>query len=184
MNTSTFPRLLKPVPTAVLAALAALLFTFFVYRPLAQNDSSGFDKAISSRSVLIVKEDTYLETAVGKILIDTLTRKGFVVKTIRQSFLINENSGAYRVIIIFNAVKSSDLSAPERQFMNASGRAQTNVLISSIYGEPWDKNKQSVDAVASATKNLNPEMVAATIITYVNSIIERDMGPISPDSIK
>jgi hypothetical protein len=184
MNDSTFPRLLKPIPTAVLAALAALLFIFFVYRPMAQNDSSGFDKAISSRSVLLVKEDTYLETAVGRILIDSLTQKGFTVKTISQSSLPNENSVAYRVIIILNAIKPSGLTAPVKQFMNATNKSQSNVLISTVYGEPWFKNKQSEDAVATATKTLNPEMLAAKLLAYVNSIIERDAGPFSPDSVK
>ena len=184
MNTRTLPRLLKPAPMVVLAALAALLFIFFVYRLLAQNDSSGLDKAISSRSVLLVKEGTYLETAVGKILIDSLTQKGFTVKTISQNSLPNENSGAYRVIIIFNAIKPSGLTAPVRQFMDATNKAQSNVLISTVYGEPWFKNKQSADAVATATKTLNPEMLAAKLLVYVNSIIERDMQPRAPDSVK
>jgi hypothetical protein len=161
------------------------LFLFlFINTVFAQSVLEASADVNFFKRVLLVKDDSYLENAVGKILKDTLTQKGFVVKTIKQSALTNENSGAYRAIIIFNAVKSSGLSAPERQFMNASGRAQTNVLISSVYGQPWDKNKQSVDAVASATKNLNPEKVAATIIDYVNSIIERDMGPLSPDSVK
>jgi hypothetical protein len=184
MNDSTFPRLLKPIPTAVLTALAALLFVFIAHRLFAQNDSSGFDKAISSRSVLIVKENSYLETAVGKILIDTLTQKGFHLKTISQSSLPNENSGAYRIIIILNAIKPSGLTAPVKQFMNATNKAQSNVLISTVYGEPWFKNQQSEDAVATATKTLNPEMLAAKLLAYVNSIIERDTGPRAPDSVK
>lgn len=171
-------------PKALFAVLATLLLLLFVYRLPAQNDSSGFDKAISLRSVLLVKEDTYLETAVGKILIDSLTQKGFTVKTISQNSLPNENSGAYRVIIIFNAIKPSGLTAPVKQFMNATNKAQSNVLISTVYGEPWFKNKQSEDAVATATKTLNPETLAAKLLAYVNSIIERDLGPRAPDSVK
>jgi len=42
----------------------------------------------------------------------------------------------------------------------------------------------SEDAVATATKTLNPEMLAAKLLAYVNSIIERDTGPRAPDSVK
>jgi|GEM_PF-3058431 hypothetical protein len=184
MNSIAFPKLLRQIPTAVLAALAALLFVFFAHRLFAQNDSSGFDKAISSRNVLLVKEDTYLETAVGKILIDSLARKGFQVKTISQSSLLKENSGAYRVIMIFSAIKSSGLTAPVKKFMNSNSGTPSNVLISSVYGEPWNKYKKSVDAVASATKTLNPEMVAAKLIAYFNGIIEKDTSTNTIDTAR
>ena len=141
-----------------------LFLILFVNAVFAQNTPEAPADSNSLKRVLMVKNDSYLETAVGKIIIDSLTRKGFSVKTIRQNSLINENSGAYSVIMIFNAIKPSGLTAPVKQFMNATNKSQSNVLISTVYGEPWNKNKKSVDAVASATKTLNPEMVAAKLI--------------------
>lgn len=158
-----------------------VLFVFFVF---AQNNPDIQTEKSPPKNVLLVRGDSYLETAVGRILIDSLARKGFTVKTIGQKSLNSENSGGYRVIIIFNALKSAGLTAPVKKLIDATSKAQSNVLISTVYGEPWDKNKQSADAVATATKTLNPEILAVKLLTYVNSIVEKDMGPVLPDSVK
>lgn len=175
---------LKLIARIITQRSVQLFLILFVNAVFAQNAPEAPADSNSLKRVLIARDDSYLETAVGKILIDSLTQKGFTVKTIRQKSLNIENSGAYRVIIIFNAIKSSGLTAPVRQFMNATSGAQTNVLISTVYGEPWDKNKQSVDAVAAATKTLNPEMVATKIVAYVNRVIEKDLSAAAADSIK
>jgi hypothetical protein len=168
-----------------LATVSVQLFLLlFVNAVSAQNKSESPADDNSFKRVLLVKEDSYLETAVGKILIDSLTRKGFSIKTINPKSLKNENSGAYRAIILFNAIKSSGLISPVRQLMNATSGAQTNVLISTIYGEPWDKNKHSEDAVAAATKSLNPELVAAKLLAHFNMIIERDTATVARDTAK
>jgi hypothetical protein len=161
-----------------------LVLFLSVYGICAQNDSSHQTDTIPLKSVLLVKGDSYLERAVGKIVIDSLTHQGYSVKTIRHNSLTSENSAAYYITIIFNGVKSSELIAPVREYVNSRGKAPSNALISTVYGEQWRKNKPTVDAVASATKTLDPELVAAKIIAYVDRNIERDTATAAPDSIK
>ena len=132
-------------------------------------------RKIPLNGYLLVKDDSYLENAVGKIVIDSLTHNGFYVRTVRQNSLESENPGAYRITIVFNGVKSSDLTAPIKNYADAMGGTKSNLLISTVFGDAWEKNKGTVDAIAAATKSLNPNAVAEKILANVNKLIEKDI---------
>ena len=151
-----------------------LLFMVFFQVAMAQNSPDQAEKN-SFKRVLLVKDDSYLENAVGKIVIDSLTHNGFYVRTVRQNSLESENPGAYRITIVFNGVKSSDLTAPIKNYADAMGGTKSNLLISTVFGDAWEKNKGTVDAIAAATKSLNPNAVAEKILANVNKLIEKDI---------
>ena len=151
-----------------------LLFMVIFQVVMAQNSPDQAEKN-SFKRVLLVKDDSYLENAVGKIVIDSLTQKGFYVRTVRPNSLESENPGTYRITIVFNGVKSSDLTAAIKNYADAMGRAKSNLLISTVFGDAWEKNKGTVDAIAAATKSLNPQAVADKILANVNKFIERDI---------
>jgi hypothetical protein len=151
-----------------------LLFLVFFQVVMAQNSPDQAEKS-SFKRVLLVKDDSYLENAVGKIVIDSLTQKGFFVRTVRPNSLESENPGTYRITIVFNGIKSSDLTAAIKNYADAMGRAKSNLLISTVFGDAWEKNNGTVDAIAAATKSLNPHAVAEKILANVNKFIERDI---------
>ena len=160
--------------TNALQRSLGLLFMVFFQAVIAQNSPDQAEKN-SFKRVLLVKDDSYLENAVGKIVIDSLTQKGFYVRTVRQNSLESENPGTYRITIVFNGVKSSGLTSAVKNYADAMGRAKSNLLISTVFGDAWEKKGGTVDAIATATKSLNPQAVAEKILVNVNKLIEKDI---------
>jgi DNA-binding response OmpR family regulator len=136
----------------------------------AQNDSALENKIERPAKVLIVHENSYLENAVTAILSDSLSLRGFAIKTISSALLNNEQSESYAATIIFNAVKASGLSGEVRSFARTLATAQSNILICTVRGEEWKSGKLMTDAVAAATKTLNPGVIAARIIGLFDSL--------------
>ncbi len=159
------PRLIASTMTLLAGAVVFLLAN-------AQTDSSSGKKTELSKTVLIVKDDSYMENAVSQILSDSLIAKGFTITTLNMESLKSEEPGSYRASIIFNAIHSSKITGVVRSFARALSAEQSNILICTVTGETWKEGKPLVDAVASATKNLNPVNVAGKILMYFNRIVE------------
>jgi len=132
----------------------------------ATNDSIQPDDTVLLQVVLVAKGNSYLEDAVTKVLTDRLAEKGISVKQIPLTKLSEENSGDYRAVLIFNAIRASGQVDPiARAFINSkSDHPSSNVMICTVYGERWHGKRPTVDAVSAATKTLNPEMLAQKIL--------------------
>jgi len=132
----------------------------------AINDSVQPGDTILPQVVLVVKGNSYLENAVTKIITDRLAGQNVTVKQIALANLSKENYGAYRAVLIFNAIRASGQVDPiARAFINSkSDHPSSNIMICTVYGERWHGKAPTVDAVSAATKILNPEMVAQKIL--------------------
>lgn len=152
----------------MLAALSrefpALLLGALLSSAIAQNDSASDTVPPPFKNVLIVKNDTYLENAVSKIIADSLAQKGFTVKIVSLESLKDEQPGAYGASIIFSAIRSSKMSPIVRSYARALGATQSNIMVCTVYGGQWMSDQTKADAVAAATKTLNPAEVAGRII--------------------
>jgi hypothetical protein len=151
--------------TAILVPALLLLPVF------AGADTTGyFESSASPQSVLIVQKDSYLENAVSAIVKDSLSARGFSIKIISPESLKDEKPTNYRATIIMSAIQSSKIRGVVRSYARALDAEQSNILIFSVYGEEWKTNKVIGDAVAGATKKLNPANVAAKILERIDSI--------------
>jgi hypothetical protein len=152
----------------------ALLFTALgLFLTFASVDTTDTLKSsATSRTVLIAKSDSYLENAVSAILSDSLSLRGFSIKLVSSESLEKERSGIYRAIIVMNAIQSSKLQNIERDFKRALGAQQSKILVFTVYGEEWKTGKIIGDAVAQATKKLNPAAIAAKILSRLEAMAE------------
>jgi hypothetical protein len=137
----------------------------------ATNDSVQPGDTVLPRFVLVVKGNSYLENAVTKIIMDHLAGQGITVKQIVLEKLSKENYGAYRAILVFNAIRASGQLDPiARAFINSkSDHPSSNIMICTVYGEKWHGKGPTIDAVSAATKTLNPEMLAQKILSGILS---------------
>jgi hypothetical protein len=150
---------------AVLILIAAACFSGLFPQGNQEPNESGKPKV-----VLIAKGDTYLEIAVAKILNDSLGERGFAVKTIDIGNLASENATLYSASIVFNGVRSMDLTQQARSYIGGSGLSRSHVLICTVYGEQWEKGKKAMpDAIAAATTSLNPPDIAARILRQLDA---------------
>jgi hypothetical protein len=133
--------------------------------------AAGADSTAPSRGVLIVKRDSYLENTVSAIVKDSLSAKGFSVKIISPESLKDEQPADYRAAIVMSAIQSSKKNDIERSWARRFGAGQSNVIIFTVYGEEWKNGKAVGDAVAGATKKLNPAVVAAGLLERIGAIV-------------
>jgi hypothetical protein len=122
--------------------------------------------------VLIAKSDSYLENAVSAILNDSLSLRGFSIKIIPLESLERQRSGNYRATIVMNAIQSSKEQRVVRAYTRALGADQSKILVFTVYGEEWKTGKIVGDAVAQATKKLNPAAIAAKILSRLEAMAE------------
>jgi hypothetical protein len=128
-------------------------------------DSIQLSNLPDLKMVLIVHNDTYLEEKVAEIVRDSLVRRGYTVKTISHQFLRNENPGYYTSSIIFNGIKSADLTGPAKKYARTLSQTPSNIMFFTVNGETWDKKKTSrTDGVSAATRSINPGNVANKIL--------------------
>jgi hypothetical protein len=139
-----------------------------------QTDTVAMHDTTHSRAVLIVKGNSYLENAVTKVIIDSLSRKRIDVNTIDLKTLNNAATAKYRTVVVFDAVKSSKLTRPVREFVDQStdeyGNPASNVLICTVHGNLWNPKNATVDAIAGATRTLNPKVIAYNILKRIDTV--------------
>ncbi len=123
-------------------------------------------------NVLIAMGTSYLEQAVSAIVKDSLQARGYQVTIVNIKTLGRQNRRKYRAAILFNAVKSSELTPVARKFVRSQEGpgAESNLLICDVDGEAWNGERQGVNAVASATVKMRPEEVAARVLMNFDAI--------------
>jgi hypothetical protein len=154
----------------IIKALIAGLF-FCAAACFSQIGSAAKPDTVAEK-VLISSGNSYMEKAVSSIVKDSLAARGYTVDIVSKRNLNSQDRRNYRVIILFGAVRAADLSEAAKRFVRSlegTGSA-SNLLICTIYGERWDTEKQDVNAVASATKTLKPDVVAGKILSNFNAI--------------
>ena len=141
-----------------------------LYQRTSPNDTAVTGEPLPSRDVLLVKGTSWLENAVARVLCDSLDKKGFYVTVIQTASLGNRNPSNFCATIIFNGIKGSGLSGPVKEYTRTLGQTPSNVLICTVYGERWNGGNARVDAVAAATRSLNPASVASRILAAFSSL--------------
>jgi len=150
------------------ALLFPALGLFLTFASVDTTDT--LKSSATSRTVLIAKNDSYLENAVSAILGDSLSLRGFSIKIISLEFLEKERSGNYRATIVMNAIQSSKEQSVVRAYTRALGADQSKILVFTVYGEEWKTGKVVGDAVTGATKTLNPAAIAEKILGRIEAI--------------
>jgi ABC-type proline/glycine betaine transport system substrate-binding protein len=133
----------------------------FIY---AQND---IKKAVKppKKSVLILKDTSSLETAVSRIISDTLTKLGCKVKVAELANINKKYASLYKVSIIFSAINAGNEVDPRIQnFIASKVDTSSKVFVYSVYGSIYSKQGEKVDATTEATKALHPGLIADQIL--------------------
>ena len=131
-----------------------------------QSDSVASVKEASVR-ILIAKGHSYLENTVAALIADSLP--DYTVTAIPLEDLDKQNHGDFAVIVIFNAVKRDRINSAVRKYIRTTQEYGTlsNLLICTVYGEIWKGKEIAADAVTTATKTLNPEIVASRVLANI-----------------
>ena len=135
----------------------------------AQNDIKKAEKP-KKKSVLILKDSSILETAVSRILSDTLAKLGYKVKEAELANVNKEKASLYRVSIIFSAINAGNEVDPRIQkFIASKTDTASKVYLFTVYGSIYNKQGENVDATTEATNALHPELIADQIIRTIKS---------------
>jgi hypothetical protein len=154
----------------------AVLAGLVLYAGICFSQPSAKAKSDSIRAkVLISSGNSYMEKAVYSLVKDSLVARGYGVDIISNRKLTVQDRRNYFVIILFGAVRASDLTPDAKKFVRSQQGTgnESNLLICTIYGERWNTRKQDVNSVASATKTLKPDVVAGKILSNFNAIVAR-----------
>ncbi len=153
------------------AAILVLGILFCAMPALSQSDSTPSRDTLPL-NVLIAMGTSYLEQAVSAIVKDSLQSRGYQVTIVNIKTLGRQNRRRYRAVILFNAVKSSQLTPVARKFVRSQEGpgGESNMLICDVDGEAWKGEREEVDAVASATVKMRPQEVAARVLTNFDAI--------------
>ncbi|MBN1128233.1 MAG: hypothetical protein JXA71_04570 [Chitinispirillaceae bacterium] len=126
-------------------------------------------------TVLIAKGDSYLENAVTTMIVEKLSGRAITVVTVDLKTLSTTVPAEYGAVVVFNAVKSSRLNRSVRKFLHrftATNRSlESNMLICTVHGNLWNSENSTVDAVAGATKTLDPPVVANRIVKRIDEVL-------------
>jgi len=147
--------------------LLSLIASPFIF---AQNKADTAKPAVTNpvdkKSALIVKDSSKLETAVTRILKDTLTKNGYTVKEVTLADAAKEKASEYTVSIVFSAIRPGNEVDPViRSFINSKAGSASKVILYTVYGKEVDKKeKTAVDATTQATAALHPQLVADHIL--------------------
>jgi hypothetical protein len=127
------------------------------------------------KKVLIAMGKSYMEKAVSAIVKDSLSARGYAVTIVSMKALNDQDRREYRAIILFSAVRAVELTEAAKKFIRSQEGIgeQSNMLICDVYGEQWNPRKEDFSAIASATKNVRPEITAAKIISNFNAIVNK-----------
>jgi hypothetical protein len=162
--------------------ISSIALLFAVCGTIGVNLAAGAPSdstAAIPNNVLIAMGASYLENAVSTIVKDSLGAAGYGVTIINAKNLNRQERRDFAAIILFNAVKSRELTQIARKFVKSieGSPAESNLLICSVFGERWDNNTQGVNAVASATKTLNPNIMAGKVLAEVRLILGKNKKP-------
>jgi menaquinone-dependent protoporphyrinogen IX oxidase len=140
----------------------------------AQTDSTLPDDTLPL-SVLIAMGTSYMEKTVSAIVKDSLESRGYEVVIVDIATLGQQDRRQYRAVILFSAIKASQLTETARKFVQsqAGPGEESNMLVCNILGEAWKPGLRGMDAVASATKRVRPEDVAARIVANFESLVAK-----------
>lgn len=127
---------------------------------------------VKSNKILLAKKGSYLENAVSRIIVDSLSSRGFIVNIIDVKSLADQDPNQYRASIIFSGIEGSRLFEPVTQYKSNLSLSRSNILICRVNGELWDDGKQGVDAVAAATRIFDPPTIALKILRKTYLVIE------------
>jgi hypothetical protein len=145
----------------IVSAIVLLTVAFSVFS--AEKHSGKVMPA--KKSILIVKDSSELETAVSRIIVDTLSKLGYTVKEVGLADIGKENAPSYKFSIVFSAVNPGEEIEPSVQkFMASANGKSSKVLLYSVYGNVHTTQDKNVDATTQATKELHPPMIAEHIL--------------------
>jgi menaquinone-dependent protoporphyrinogen IX oxidase len=158
------------IPLAVVAAVILACSA-----PVAaQTDSTAANDTLPLK-VLIGMAASYMEKTVSAIVKDSLESRGYEVTIVDIATLAGQDRRLYRVVILFSAIKSSQLTQTARRFVQsqAGQGEESNMLVCNILGEAWQPGHRAMDAVAAATKRVRPEDIAARIVANFDGLVAR-----------
>jgi hypothetical protein len=150
-----------------------LMTLLLVRQDFGQSDSSASVKE-TPPSILIAKGESYLENTVASMIADSLT--GYTVRTIPLQDLVNQNRKDFRAVVLFNAVKGNQINSTINKYIKTTENygTRSNLLICTAYGEKWNGKESVQDAVTTATKTLNPELVASRVLANIRLILQQE----------
>jgi hypothetical protein len=157
-------------------ALAMLAVMAGVWAANSATDSSAIEagntSADTSRTVLIIKSNSYLEGAVAKIVQDSLRLRGLQVEFASLAHAGRIGSRQYHATIIFNAINRDESVNPVvERISRIQNRGSSNILVFSVSGDRWNgTSTEKTDALTAATKTLKPGDVAARIMHIYHSL--------------
>jgi sulfite reductase alpha subunit-like flavoprotein len=150
---------------SIISVIFFLLLTVgcsFVY---AQAQPRKIKAVKNTKSILILKDTTSLETSVAKILIDSLSKKGYTVKQSPLADLIIKKASKYNISIIFSAVTTGENMDPRiDKFIASKGETTSEVKIFTVCGAIYDNKDTKIDALTQASSALHPQMIADQIL--------------------
>jgi hypothetical protein len=150
------------------------LFFLVVPTVFSQPDSAAFVKEVPSK-ILIAKGNSYLENSVAALISDSLLSSECAVTIIPLQDLEKQNRNDYKVIILFNAIKRDRINSTINKYIKSTENYGTysNLLICTVYGEKWKGKEAAMDAVTTATKTLNPELVASRVLGNIRLVLQK-----------
>jgi hypothetical protein len=131
----------------------------------AQNTLEKPKPAPVHKKILILKDSTELEISVSRIVRDSLTKSGYVVKETSYKDINKEKASLYNITIVFNAIKpGNEIDSRVRKFITTKSDTASKVFIYSVYGNIYTANDSLPDATTQATEALRPQLIASHIL--------------------
>ena len=141
--------------------LVTVAFSFV----FSQSHTGKIKPVKKSKSILILKDTSSLETTVSQILRDTLSKLGYMVKETGLADIGREKASLYEISIIFSAIKPGrEIDPPIRKFIESKGTASSEVNVYTVWGTVYDKQDEKVDAMSQASNALRPQLIADHIL--------------------
>ncbi len=149
------------------AASFLIVVAIGCYFAFAQNVVNKAEKP-KIKPVLILKDSSNLETAVSRIISDTLAKLGYKIKEASLANAAKENASSYGFSILFSAINAGNEVDPRIQnFIMSKADTSSKVFLFSVYGNIYNKKGKHVDATTEATKALHPELIADQILRTI-----------------
>ena len=145
--------------------VVSVLFLFTIAASLIYAQNKVEKAKTAKNSILILKDSSRLEISVSRIIIDTLTKRGYHVKVAKLADASKENASLYKINIVFNAVKAGNEIDPRiRKFITSKGDTSSKVFLYTVYGNIFNKRGNDIDAITQATETLRPQIIANHIL--------------------
>jgi hypothetical protein len=145
--------------------IVCCLFLFTIVFPLLSAKNAVEKAKPVKKSVLIVKDSSELETAVSRVVKDSLSKLGYKVKEISFTDVGKEKASLYKISIVFSAVNpGEEIDTTIQKFMSLADGKSSKVLLYTVYGKVHDMKDKNVDATTEASKELHPQLIAEHIL--------------------